>query len=149
MAQSFYHDEISRKKAIDEKFNFILVFIAAIITGFNVIFPYSNNYSIQRKTISNVLIVELLFLIIVTIFLVIVGMIPRGNLSISEEIFTDMDFILQESKKVYGGYIKGLQDSIKSFHKTNEKKATFLKAAFLLSVVDFSFYAALLIIKFC
>ena len=147
LAKTNFEEEISRAERLDNKFNYWLVFVAGLIAGLNIVFPYSVDLSCCLITINNIVVSLFLACITTTIVLICIGMFPRAHKSIREDTFTSMEFHSKATDKVYGGYIKGLYDSIVSCYNTNEKKAKLLKATFVFSAISLLLFSILLIIK--
>lgn len=147
LAKISFNDELARSEKLDNKFNFLLVFVAGLIAALNIIFPYSDDISKCELLISNVIISFFMASILSSFILIFIGMIPRSHHAIDETIFTDMDFHLKDPKNVVGGYIHGLAASRKERHAINQKKAKILKAAFVLSTISCFLFCLLLTIK--
>ena len=147
LAKISFNDELARSEKLDNKFNFLLVFIAGLIAAFNIIFPYSDNISKCELLITNVIVSFFMASILSSCILIFIGMMPRSHHAIDETVFTDMDFHLKDPKNVVGEYIYGLATSRKERHAINQKKAKILKAAFVLSTVSGFFFCLLLAIK--
>ena len=147
LAKISLNNELTRSEKLDNKFNFLLVFVAGLITTLNIVFPYSEDISKCEFLINNIIVGSFMACMLASCILIFIGMIPRSHQAIDEKIFTDMDFHSNHSQNVLGGYIKGLSDSSKNCHAINEKKAKILKAAFILAMCSFFFVCILLIIK--
>lgn len=147
LAKISFDNELKRSEKLDNKFNFLLVFVAGLITVLNIIVPYDENIPKCEILINNVLVGLFMGSLLASCILIFIGMIPRSHPAIDEVTFTNMDFHLKSSQNVLGGYIKGLADSIKKCHLINEKKAKILKTAFILAMCSFFFSCILLTIK--
>lgn len=147
LAKISFDNELTRSEKLDNKFNFLLVFVAGLITALNIIVPYAENISKCEILINNVLVGLFMASLLASCILIFIGMIPRSHPAIDEMTFTNMDFHLKPSQNVLGGYIQGFSDSIKKCYAINEKKAKLLKAAFILAMCSFFFVCILLVIK--
>lgn len=141
------NDEISRNERLDAKFNFLLVFLAGLLAALNMIIPYEENLTQTSRIISNVILIEFIATVIISGFLILLGMFPKANNAIDSKNFVNLEFNASDETRVLGGYIKGLADSIDSYHKTNEKKARLMKASFIFGIIAFVLFLTLLIIK--
>lgn len=147
MAKIQLNDEILRNERLDAKFNFLLVFLAGLLAALNMIIPYEENLTQTSRIISNVILIEFIASVIISGLLILLGMFPKANNAIDSKNFVNPEFNTSDETRVLGGYIKGLADSIDSYHKTNEKKARLMKAAFIFGIIAFAFFLTLLIIK--
>lgn len=147
LAKISFEDELTRGEKLDNKFNFLLVFVAGLITTLNFILPHAENTSYCEILIINVLLGIFMGVLFASCILIFIGMMPRSHHALDEITFTNMDFHQKPSQNVFGGYIQGLSDAIEKCHSVNEKKAKILKAAFILSLISFFFVCVLLIIK--
>lgn len=147
LAKDSFDNELNRSEKLDNKFNFLLVFVAGLITTLNTIFPYPETITKCEFLINNVIVGLFMGCLLASCILIFIGMIPRSHHAIDEVTFTSMDFHSNPPQNVLGGYIKGLSDSIKNCHTVNEKKAKILKAAFILSMCSFFFICILLALK--
>ena len=147
LAKNSFNSEIARSEKLDNKFNFLLVFVAGLITALNVIFPYSESIQEYERFINNIMVGMFMSCMLISCILIFIGMIPRTHNALDEKTFTNMDFHLKPPQHVLGGYIQGLSESIKDCHSINEKKAKLLKVAFILAICSFFFFCILLAMK--
>lgn len=147
LAKISFNNELTRSEKLDNKFNFLLVFVAGLIATLNIVFPYSEDIAKCEFLINNIIVGLFMACMLASCILIFIGMIPRSHKSIDEKIFTDVSFHSTPSQNVLGGYITGLSDSSKNCYAINEKKAKILKVAFILAMCSFFFICILIVTK--
>ena len=145
MAKTHLQSERERLARLDNKFNFILVFLAALITGLNIIFPFEDIE--WKRIVCLVLIIELVLLILCSGIIVLIGLYPKENQIIDENNYIDSDINSLENNELLKDYTDCISKSITSYTKTNEKKSKYMKTSFILAIISFCIFGILMIIK--
>lgn len=145
MAKSHLKLETERVAHLDSKLNFILVFLAGLIAGLNIIFPLTEDP--KKQIASIVLLIEFFCMVFSSGIMVLIGMYPKQNALIDADNFCDVDLHSKPYDEFMGRYIATLKDSIKSYQRTNAKKATCMKVSFILSIIAFVLLGILLLLK--
>ena len=137
--------ETERCARLDNKLNFLLVFLAALIAGGLLLFPLP---LVQTwRIVSLVLLIELFILIFCAALMILLGMYPKQNLAIDANNFCDVEIISRQHDALLANYIASLTESIKTYRNTNEKKGKYMRTAFILSIVALIIFCVLIVLK--
>ena len=145
-ARDHLKSEQERCSRIDAKLNFLLVFLAALIAGFNILIPLTQ-LSETKRIICLILFIQLCVLILLSGLMIIIGMYPRDNKMIDESNYCDIELLKKNSKDLNCNYIATFKESITTYRENNTKKAKFLKIAFVLSIIAFIYFCVILLVK--
>ena len=145
IAKSQLQSEKERCARLDNKFNFMLVFLAAQIAGLHLLFPLPE--ANWKHITSVVLLIEFLLSIFCAGLMVLLGMYPKQNMSIDAKSICDPNVNAQSHSNLLKAYIDVLTTSISSYQNTNGKKGRLMKLAFIFSIIAFVLFCILIVIK--
>jgi len=149
IAKSSYGEALDRLRNVESKFNMLLVYVGALLAGLTVILPFPDNFSCTEIALSNIFLGLYFVFIFSASISILIGLIPRKLVIMSNDAFVDMDRIQQEKKDLLGSFIQGYKDAIDSVEKHKKlKNIMFLLAFISLIVALVLFFAILMVIVF-
>ncbi|MCH5152168.1 MAG: hypothetical protein J1F65_05895 [Clostridiales bacterium] len=137
--------EFDRFKTADEKANMFLVFNAAILALFIIIFPLPE-FSMCRKNIFWILFTVLCMSLATTVILIIISIFPRTYSRIDASNLLEAEFYQCSSEEFIGNIMVGHSDMLEELYYIVDKKFKLLTGAMILTILNISLIVILLIL---
>lgn len=129
-------NEADRFKTADEKANMFLVFNAAILILFTIIFPLPHYDKHQVVIVFWCIFALLCASLTSTVILIVAVIFPRSYNVLNENNYVVATFYHCSSVEFIGKIMKEHSDSLKELIKIADKKFTLLNSAMILTIVN-------------